>query len=300
MQAEITDVTFQGSERDNVYPSGLDFQYYCQEHAPSGHEDKAYRKTQLELRGKYLIKEVELDGIPGHNRRSRKSGSSSRRPNAAPRKKEPIRDLPPDSYRNLCACCLGPIQGFGALELEDREKMELLGDQAEVGADVAVGVGANASEVKTEVPFSSMAMEGVSSSVSVSAGTSTGPDTAGTGAAVVVKLEPESSILPSAPASATHPLSPSASVPPEAGTVAVVAVEMPIVVAKAGTVVNSEANDATRAVEGAAMAIVDPNPEAQGQLLAPLCLPCSPAGQESGPAAAPAGRRLKKRIYRTS
>ena len=196
MQAEITDVTFQGSERDNVYPSGLDFQYYCQEHAPSGHEDKAYRKTQLELRGKYLIKEVELDGIPGHNRRSRKSGSSSRRPNAAPRKKEPIRDLPPDSYRNLRACCVGPIQGFGALELEDREKMELLGDQAEVGADVAVGVGANASEVKTEVPFSSIAMEGVSSSVSVSAGTSTGPDTAGTGAAVVVKLEPESSILP--------------------------------------------------------------------------------------------------------
>ena len=70
---------------------------------------------------------------------------------------------------------------------------------------------------------------------------------------------------------------------------------MPIVVAKAGTVVNSEANDATRAVEGAAMAIIDPNPEAQGQLLAPLCLPCSPAGQESGPAAAPAGKKPKNK-----
>jgi hypothetical protein len=63
----IVTITFQGQQRDGLYPSGLAFTFLCEEHCPVEARG-AVRIEQMNLRKKYQITEGDLDQIPGRNR----------------------------------------------------------------------------------------------------------------------------------------------------------------------------------------------------------------------------------------
>lgn len=109
MSTHITDPTFQGSERNGIYPSGITYCFLCDTHAET---DRPYqvKADQKVLRLKYRINEDDLEQIPEKNKRKRKKpkakkgGAGGRQAGA-----QIVKDLNPDNYDDkICGICLEP------------------------------------------------------------------------------------------------------------------------------------------------------------------------------------------------
>lgn len=122
----ITDPTFTGKDREQLYPSGLDFKFYCHKHSlPSQSNNRltqaAYqtiyesRRGQMDLRRKYMMKEEDWACIPGNNRRKhvkkvkKDVGDGSAR-SARPQQVQE-KELTIDVYdTKTCALCLASTE----------------------------------------------------------------------------------------------------------------------------------------------------------------------------------------------
>ena len=115
VRTRVTDPTFQGQNRGGLYPSGISFEFLCDDHCPI-----SVRGTEMEgqmiLRQKYKINEEDLDQIPGKNRKRKKKRvapgvrevtSTGRSAGAGPKVKELSRDTYDGS---ICALCLAPME----------------------------------------------------------------------------------------------------------------------------------------------------------------------------------------------
>lgn len=106
--------SIKGQQRGGLYPSGLSFNFLCEDHCPIEARGVA-RTDQMNLRKKYQINEGDLDQIPGRNKTKRKKkrpapvreGPSGRSAGSGPKVKELNRD-PYDS--RICAICLAPME----------------------------------------------------------------------------------------------------------------------------------------------------------------------------------------------
>jgi hypothetical protein len=115
MDSTITDSTFQGSDRDGIYPSGIKFKFCCSDHCPEANSNSIIRAEQLALRVKYHIHESDLDLIPGQSktRKHKKKKSSGFGVGEGTRigMGVHVKDLKPDIYTNeYCSMCLIPIE----------------------------------------------------------------------------------------------------------------------------------------------------------------------------------------------
>jgi len=125
MKATITDQSYQGLEREGLYPSGVRFTFLCIEH--SNMHDYSQRappaqltcgsnvtEEQHNLRSKYRINEDDLEQIPGQNKRRRKKAKRKER-NSVSRAMgasatAAAKDLTLDVYGpQFCASCMDPI-----------------------------------------------------------------------------------------------------------------------------------------------------------------------------------------------
>ena len=117
LQTKITDPTFQGHNREGLYPSGLTYLFLCHKHCPEASRG-AVREQQIALRRKYQINVDDLDQIPGKSRSKRKkkravpvpreSAHSRSALGSGPSK---IKDLNRDVYDiRICAICLSPME----------------------------------------------------------------------------------------------------------------------------------------------------------------------------------------------
>ena len=108
VKTTVTDPTFQGLDRDGLFPSGLQYCFKCFRHTPAEFAAAALRKHHQAHRRKFRLDERDLDFIPGQRKSKKK-----RRPVAAPRttnKAVVARDLNPDLYDDFtCAACMNPI-----------------------------------------------------------------------------------------------------------------------------------------------------------------------------------------------
>lgn len=120
VDTHINDPSFQGTDRDGLYPSCLSIKFFCDSHAPLEYSGSKRLDQQL-LRAKYRLKEEDLDGIPGLTKRKKKkktqqkSGANSS--SSLPSQKtvtgasaQASKDLLVDVYgSNTCGICLAPI-----------------------------------------------------------------------------------------------------------------------------------------------------------------------------------------------
>lgn len=128
VEVKILDPTFMGMERSGLYPSGLEFNFYCNEHCPVGDGAKKRddsRQEQRDIRLKYAIKDDDLDCIPGSKRRKGKKAKS--RPAGEGRSSggAVVKDLNPDLYdASVCAICMVPIAPLVFMDTIELKKVE--------------------------------------------------------------------------------------------------------------------------------------------------------------------------------
>jgi hypothetical protein len=119
----ITDPSFQGNDRKQLYPSGLDSKFYCHKHSntsPSSSRmtQAAYqsildsRRGQMNLRRKYMMKDEDLACVPGSDRRKhvkkakKDAGDGNARSAARPQQVQE-KELTIDVYdTKTCALCM--------------------------------------------------------------------------------------------------------------------------------------------------------------------------------------------------
>jgi hypothetical protein len=120
IHSEILDASFQGKDRNGLFPSGLQFTYYCAQHdqAFRNGQSDMIRAEQIAIRSKYRINEYDLAIMPGKNnkrknRRQNKKSQSDRVQNGAAGRGAAAgqvqKELVPDHYTDkLCAICMKP------------------------------------------------------------------------------------------------------------------------------------------------------------------------------------------------
>ena len=115
VRTTVTDPTFQGQNRNGLYPSGLSFEFHCDDHCPPNVRGTEITE-QMTLRRKYKINEEDLDQIPGKNRKKKKKRvapgvrenvPTGRSAGSGPKVKELNRDVYDQS---TCALCLAPME----------------------------------------------------------------------------------------------------------------------------------------------------------------------------------------------
>lgn len=107
ISSTIIDPTFQGIDRDGIYPSGLSYSFCCFRHTPHDFAAAPLRKSQQMYRRKFRLDERDLICVPGQRKSKKKQ-----RQVLALRKNNAVvpRDLNPDVYDAfVCAACISPI-----------------------------------------------------------------------------------------------------------------------------------------------------------------------------------------------
>lgn len=112
LEASITDPSFQGSGRDGLFPSGLEYCFACVPHTPPS--SLTVRRQQLLFRLKFKLDERDLDYVPGQHKRKKKRPVAVRAP-PVERKTSVLvaKELKPDVYDpSICAACITPIPEY--------------------------------------------------------------------------------------------------------------------------------------------------------------------------------------------
>jgi hypothetical protein len=135
VETTVTDVTFQASERGGNYPAGLTFAFYCSDHAPGAASSADVRATQKKLRGKYRIKDDDLEGMPGKKRHYRRAYTPR-----APKPPPPVvKDLNKDAYHRVCGLCIGALHQGGAVKRPAARPTLAAADSGTPAADASSG-----------------------------------------------------------------------------------------------------------------------------------------------------------------
>lgn len=141
-QAQLTDPTYQGNERQGLYPSGFDYCFLCDTHSTNKRSNSNFSEEQRNLRLKYKIKDEDLSAFPGKikkrkkNNKKKQSGTSQKRQTVGgPQQK----DLSPDVYsEKQCGICMLPISNdlfdtgndFSVLENDLFEELEKVNSES--------------------------------------------------------------------------------------------------------------------------------------------------------------------------
>jgi hypothetical protein len=161
IKASILDGSFEGLEREGAYPSGISFCYRCEKHSDSERHNTNLQ-YQRQLRNKYRMNEIDLEQVPGRNKKKRRKANKPRksegggagRTGRKTASSTAPKELPPDVYNeSICACCLNPLSndvfGNGYETAKMHELPEFKEDAADLSSSALVPV---KSEVSNQTP----------------------------------------------------------------------------------------------------------------------------------------------------